>query len=321
MSLRSSANSMQLQEGTGNILAMIPCGDFIEMFKIDKSFRVQTPAGVDPDGLNPNAPWTASIASDIGSMNKIVARVFIQSYEIIQPGLIKTHRDINSITLLLHKCKEALLACENEANQVIENINAIIIDADKKSLSSDNQTISLNPFPHVSNLDSKCGSFLIFANRAIKYICELPSYFIDLDGQDSNFDHLLKRIKKTEGSDSNLLSFIDENADAVRYLIELRNFHEHPKKKRTIIQNFKLLPNMKIHTPVWGLDKNELHPIKESMINAVNFLTELAEAMFIQLVLSSESICPVVMEEITNIEKSMPIKYRLSIDSSKIGLK
>jgi len=319
---RHAAGSMELKEGTGGITAMVACGDFMEMFKVDKTFRVQTPEGVDPEGTNPNAPWVAAPVDDVGSGNLIVARAFIQPYEMIKSGFLKKKVDIKSATLKLRECKEALIACEKEALNVIQDIDNIIDKVGKEGISTDNNGRGLNPFPHISNLDIRCGSFLVFANRAIKSICGLPGFFIDVERPDSNFDHLAKRLSKTLGEESNLVMFIRDNADRVRYLAELRNFHEHPKEKRTIIENFKLLPDMNIQVPMWGLDANELSPIKEEMLATINFLTEMAEEMIIHLVMSSPSDYPLALESIeeSKIDPSNPIRYRLTVDISKMGI-
>jgi hypothetical protein len=100
--------------------------------------------------------------------------------------------------------------------------------------------------PYVPDLETECGTFLIHANRAIKNICELPMAFMDLDRPDSNFDHLAKRLTTVLGPDAPLSEFVRGNADRIRYLVDLRNLHEHPKNNaRTIIENFgtRLLPD------------------------------------------------------------------------------
>ena len=319
---RHAAGSMELKEGTGGITAMIPCGDFMEMFKVDKTFRVQTPQGVDPEGKNPNAPWVAAPVDDVGSGNPIVARVFIQSYEMIKAGFIKKKVDVEGLTLKLRECKEALIACEKEAKNIIQDIDTIIDKVEKEGISTDNNGRGLNPFPHISNLDIKCGSFLVFANRAIRSICELPGFYIDVERPDSNFDHLSKSLSKILSDDSNLVMFVSNNADGIRYLVDLRNFHEHPKEKRTIIENFKLLPDMKIQVPMWGFAANELHPIKEEMLATITFLTEMAEAMIIHLIMSSPSDYPLAIETIeeSKIDSNNPVRYRLTVNLSQMGI-
>lgn len=318
---RHSAGSFELKEGTGPITAMCPCGEFLEIYKIDKTFRVKSPESIDPEETNPNAMWVTSPISDIGSANPIVTRVLLQGHEILNTAAFD--HDINKgiIVLQLHSCKELLVACENAAKKISTSIDKIIQQINTIGLSRDNMGRGLNPFPQVPELDTQCGTFLVLANRVIKHICELPKHFISLERADSNFEYLSKRLETAIGADSPVTEFVKSNADGVRYLIDLRNFHEHPKEKRTIIENFSLTPDSRIQVPMWHLSKQEPHPIKEEMSATIIFLMQLAETMLIHLVMHSISKkFPFIIEEVPvdSFDHNIPIKYRLSVDASKL---
>lgn len=324
---RHSAGSFELKEGTGPITTMCPCGDFLEIYKVDKTFRVKTPEAIDPKETNPNAPWVASPVSDVGSSNPIVARVLLQGHEILKVAAFDGGVDKDAITKQLHSCKEVLLACESIAKRVRGHIDSTVSDINERGISKDNYGRALNPFPQVPDLDTDCGTFLVQANRAIKLICELPRFFIELDRPDTNFDHLGKRLEKAFGESAPLTEFVKGNAAVIRYLIDLRNFHEHPKDIKTIIENFHVAPDGRIQVPTWQLvgreDQGEPSPIKEEMFAAVEFLIQVAEAMLLHLVMQLVSQrFPYFIEEIPleNVDPKMPIKYRLSIDISKLRM-
>lgn len=305
---------------------MCSCGEFLEIYKVDKTFRVRTPESIDPADTNQNAPWVASPVSDVGSANTIVARVLLQGHEILKAAAFDGEVDKDAITKQLHSCKETLLACERMAEGVGGHIDRIIADIAKLGISRDNHGRALNPFPQVPHLDTDCGTFLVQANRAIKLICELPQFFIELERTDSNFDHLAKRIASAVGDDGPLAQFVSANAPVVRYLIDLRNFHEHPKDVRTIIENFHVAPSGQIEIPTWRLsnsDTPEARPIKEEMHAAIAFLVQVAEAMLIHLVMHKVSRqFPFLVEEILDedVDVKVPIKYRLSIDVTKLRM-
>ena len=300
---------------------MCPCGEFLEIYKIDKTFRVKSPKGVDPEETNPNAPWVVSPVSDVGSANLIVARVLLQGHEILKAAAFAREVNKEAVTKQLHSCKELLLACENTAKLIGLSIERIIQHIGTSGLSKDNRGRGLNPFPQVADLETQCGTFLIQANRVIKSICELPAEFISLERTDSNFDHLGRRFEKAIGTDSPLTEFVKSNADGVRYLIDLRNFHEHPKEQRTVIENFRLMPDWTIQVPMWHLSDREPRPIKEEMAAANHFLLQMAEAMLVRLVMHAVSHkFPFVIEEIPDdrVDGRVPIKYRLSVDVTKL---
>lgn len=319
---RDSAGSFELKEGTGPITGMCACGDFLEIYKIDKTFRVRTPESVDPERTNPNAMWTASPHANVGSSNLIVSRVLLQSNEILKVAIFEKTVDNDAVILHLHSCKEALIACELTALKVISNIDRIIENISARGVSTDNHGRGLNPFPQVRDLEIDCGTFLIHANRAIKIISELPSFFLKLDKQDSNFEHLAKRLKMTIGNDAALTNFVVDNSADINHLVELRNFHEHPKNKKTTIDNFRLMPNSSILPPQWMVSGNVPRLIKEDMLVAINFLTTVAELIFIHLVMQtiSKNFPYIILAVPENeISISNPIRYTLSLDVSKMN--
>lgn len=324
---RHDAGSMELKEGTGPITTMCPCGSFLEIYKQDKTFRVQTPESIDPDETNPNAPWVASPVDDAGSSNLTVARVLLQAHEMLEASIFDEELDKEAVILHLHNCKETLLACERLATRISGRIDEIINQITEQGISKDNHGRGLNPFPQVQDLDLDSGAFLTQTNRAIKLICELPALFIQLERTDSNFDHLLKNLSNVLGDKSAVCLFIQDNVDEVRYLIELRNFHEHPKKIKTVVENFRILPNGQIQTPAWhiaGRGPIEPHSIKEEVIAIVNFLRDIAEAMFIHLLMHRLSKkFPFCVYEVpkSEIKPTLPIRYRLSIDVTKMQVK
>ncbi|MBV7569648.1 hypothetical protein [Pseudomonas sp. PDM27] len=325
---RHGPGSMELQGGTGPITTMCSCGSFLEIYKQDKTFRIQAPESIDPDETNPDAPWVASPVADVGSSNLTVARVLLQAREMLEAAIFDEELDREAVILHLHSCKETLLACERLATRLAERIDEIIKQITEQGIAKDNRGRGLNPFPQVQDLDLDCGAFLIQANRVIKLVCELPALFIKLGKTDSNFDHLSKRLSDVLGEASPASSFVRENSDGVRYLIELRNFHEHPppkkkKKTRTVIENFRVLPNGQIQTPAWHLEGQETstpRPIKEEATRIVEFIRDTAEAMFIHLLMHriSKKLPYYIIEVPSNeVISTLPSRYRLSIDITK----
>lgn len=320
---RYSAGSFELKEGTGAITAICPCVDYLEIYKIDKTFRVKTPETIDPAETNPNCPFIASPVSDVGSANPIVARVFLQGHEILKAAMFEGNVNKEAVVEKLHACKESLVACENSVKIVVAHIERIGAEINSKGVSMDKAGRMLNPFPQVPNLEAECATFLVQANRTIKLICELPSLFLSLERVDSNFDHLGKRVENLIGSNAPLTEFITSNAAGLRYLINLRNFHEHPKELRTVIENFTLMSDARIQVPMWHVSNEPPRPIREEMLSSTTFLMQLAEVMLIHLVMHRVSKqFPYIVVEVPDeeVDPKIPIKYRLSIDPTKLKM-
>ena len=321
---RHSAGSFELKGGTGPLTAMQSCGEFLEIYKVDKTFRVQSPESIDPEETNPNALWVTAPFDDVGSGNPIIARVLLQNSEILNAALFENKPDKEEVILILHTCKEALIACEKISIRINKQVESICSSIQEEGIKRDNHGRGLNPFPQIANLDTDCGTFLIQANRAIKAICEIPTKFFSLTRVDSNFDYLIKRLESENNQINELIPFLKETTAGIRYLIDLRNFHEHPtKQKKTTIKNFTLTPDSKIQLPQWFVTGNDPSPIHQEMTATIKFLMEVAEATFLHTVMASVSKkLPYILvrEQEDKINTSNPILFRLSFDTNKLNI-
>lgn len=318
---RYAAGKMEVKGGTGGITAMCPCGEFLEIYKEDTTFRVRAPESVDPEETNPNAPWVASISDSVGSASPVVARVLLQGAEILKGAMFDGDVDKDAVVQLLHSCKESLVVCEKVAKRVASRVDAIIEEIKSSGIPRDNYGRGLNPFPQVPELEPDTAVFLIHAKRSIQQICRLPVAFLPIQAKDNNFDDLAKTLAKSVGDSAPVAGFVRDNAPGVRYLIDLRNFQEHPKNKKTVIDNFRVMPDGSIRVPMWHVSEQQPHPIREEMLAAVDFLIQMTEGMLIHLVMGKATKnIPFIIEEIDDakVDPKNPIKYRLSIDIGRL---
>ena len=322
---RRAAGSAELVGGTGPITAMCGVGDFLEIYKQDRTFHVRTPESVDPDQTNPDAPWVTAPVADIGSANLSIARVLLQSKAMLDAAMLAPGIDKAAVIRHLHSCKESLLACEATAKRLVSGIEQIVAQIESEGVSRDQHGRGLNPFPQVENFEFDCGTFLVHINRAIRLVCELPGHFITLKRRHSNFDHLGKELAETLGADVPLVSFLGLNTGIVAYLINLRNGHEHPNITRTVIRNFHVRPDGQISVPTWELAGQTVStpaPIAQQVVEAVDFVRDMAESMVIHLIMQCrERAFPYVLEQIpeADIRPELPIRYRLTLDPRLFG--
>ena len=318
---RDAAGSLDLEGGTGGIIAMCSCDEFLEVYKEDMTFHVKGPESVDPGRTNPNAPFVAAVADKIGSSSPVVARVLLQGQDIIQVAIFDRPIDKAAVTRVLHAAKESLFTCQKVAERVMSYVDHIVEDIRSHGVARDSRGRALNPFPQVPDLETEATTFLIHAKRAVQTICRLPSLFLPVEPKDTNFDALLKTLSKVVDVPAAVTEFVRDNADGVRYLIELRNFQEHPDAKRTVVDNFKVMPDGTISVPMWYLSDDTPRPVREEMSAAVEFLIQMAEAMLIHLVMATvTNTFPFIIEQIEDaqVNPKMPIKYRLSVDIARM---
>jgi hypothetical protein len=153
---RDQGGKFEITEGTGPIRAMISTGEHLGIYKVDKTFRVETPEKIDPKRTNPNAPFTVSTVQNVGTSNEIVARVLLQGDQIL--GLY-AGGDRTPIRKQLHQCKESLLRCETIAKGVRSKIEAVNENVKAAGIPLENSRV-LKPFPHVENLEGDAATSL-----------------------------------------------------------------------------------------------------------------------------------------------------------------
>jgi hypothetical protein len=307
---RDIGGVIEITEGSGPIRSMISTGDLLEIYKVDKTFRVQTPETIDPKRTNPNAPFTLSTVQDVGTSNRIVARVLLQCADMLNM-FFATQEQLTAIRKQLHQCKELLLRAEASTTQVSSKIKAI---EEQMRLAGPPEARRVVKTPHVESLEADCGNFLVEINRAIRAISGLPSLFIPLERADNNFDHLGQRLTEKIGANEAVTKFVTSNAGNVRHLVEMRNYLEHPNGRRTVVNNFKLLPDGKLSTPTWHLSGEAPVEIVADMAAMIDLLVSVSEEMLIHLVMySGRERFVYSVEEIAEdqMDRDFPVKYKL----------
>jgi hypothetical protein len=309
---RDAGGSIEITEGTGPIRAIISTGDWLEIYKVDKTFRVETPETIDPERTHPNAPFTVSTVQNVGTSNRIVARVLLQGQEMLNMFLASQDK-ITAIRKQLHECKELLLRAEASATQVSSKIEKVEEQMRLAGIPLEKDRV-LKSFPHVENLEADCSNFLVEVNRAIRAISGLPSMFIPLERADNNFDHLGERLTEKVGADELVTKFVKANAGDIRHMVEMRNYLEHPIGRRTVINNFHLLPDGKLSPPTWHLSHEAPVQIANDMVATIDFLICVTEEMLVHLITYSGRERFTFNVERTpddQMDRDFPVKYKL----------
>lgn len=319
---RDAAGGFKLDGGTGPITGMCNCGEFMEIYKVNTTFRIKSPEAIDPERTNPHAPWVNSIEEGVGSGHHAVARVLMQGRQLLDGGIFSPALEKEAIVRLLHSIKEELVACDRVASRVRNSVESIVVQIQGSATPPQRM---LSPFPQVSDLDGEATTFLIRAKRAIRLICSLPSKFIEVPDKDSNFEYLAATVKGKLGADSPVTQLIERHADSVKHLIELRNFQEHPNSPTpTIVRNFHVTPDGAIALPEWYVTGSPSRLIHDDMSGVVPFLIVTAELLFAYLVQHAiDPKWPFVIVQIPDERQNAaaPVRLRMSMDMSGVRLR
>jgi len=310
---RDAGGSIEITEGTGPIRAMVSTGELLEIYKSDKTFRLETPETIDPARTNPNAPFVVTRVHDVGTSNRIVARVLLQADQILTSALVADQEKVNSVRKQLHACKEHLLRCEAVANHLRVKMDKV--QERVNQLQSGNARL-INPLPQVDGLEADCGTFLADVNRAVRMVSGLPSLFVPLEKPDNNFDHLQDRLVKEIGENEAVTQLVTAAAPDLRRLVDLRNYFEHPAQRKTVVRNFHVLPEGSVSQPTWNLSGDTPVSILKDMSDATDLLVCVTEELLINLVLyrgRDRFLFNVQETPDDQLDRDFPVKYRVLV--------
>ena len=319
---RYRAGSGELKGGTGGITRMCSAADWLEVYKIDKTFRIYTPESLDPEETDPNMGWISKPVADVGSANKIVARIFIQASEAITNTPLSSNINKDDILRCMHRCKEQLLVCEDKQKLVCTETERIAKLCAEDKLKGDGY--HFENFPAIDNLEEYCAIFLNNAKLAIQTLAELINKFYKTTFNGPRFDKVIKWAKEDLKDNKDFIEFLEKNQSGLKFIVDCRNAQEHPfANKKLIIENFTLKPGNKISSPVWHISGEKPYPIHSTMSAMVDFLIAVIEGVFLYCVMDNiNSTFPYIVRVIddSSLDPNCPKKYLVEPNISTGGI-
>lgn len=285
--------------------------DFLEVYKIDRTFRIYTPESLDPGETDPDMHWMSKAVVDVGSANKIVARVFIQACEVLKNAPLSEGIKEEDILRCMHRCKEQLLICEDKQKHVSDETSRIYQLCKQGKLTKEG--LHFTDFPQIDHLEEYCGVFLSNAKLTIQTIAELLNLFYKTSFDGPRFDKVVNWSKEELKHNRAFVNCLEHHQMGLKHIVDLRNAQEHPKTNRKlVIENFILKPGNTICSPLWYISGEEPYRIDNTMMAMVNFLITFTESVFLYCVMDNiYSSFPFIVRAIddSSLDKSCPIKY------------
>lgn len=313
---RYRAGHGELRGGTGGITRMCSAVDFLEVYKVDKTFRIYTPESLDPDKTDPNMHWMSKPAADVGSANKIVARIFIQSSEALKNTPLSDSISEDDILRCMHCCKEQLLICEDKQKYVSDETERIYQLCSQGKLTKEG--LHFADFPQIDRLEEYCGVFLSNAKLTIQTIAEIINLFYKTSFDGPRFDKIVKWSKKVLRQNRAFVNCLEHHQLGLKQIVDMRNAQEHPKvNRKLVIENFTLKPGNTVSYPLWYISGEEPSCIANTMIAMVNFLVTFTESVFLYCIMDNISgSFPHVVRAIedSSLDPDCPIKYFVEPD-------
>lgn len=98
-----------LTEGTGPVVRLVNCGQFMEALKVDAAFRITTADASGAARMPRDGELIASYVSAYGTKDEIVGRTFIQCIDVFKVVIFDPPVNEERITIEIHGIKELIL--------------------------------------------------------------------------------------------------------------------------------------------------------------------------------------------------------------------
>jgi len=260
--------------------------------------------------------------SDYGTANPIVARLSLQTKELLQFYKISKKQKEDLFGVMFSDVQPKIMACFRIKEQLTKEIRAHQKKIDEKGLEFQAQGRAYT-LPSILDLRLHAETFLYNAKSALR---DFTTVFLILFSKDfqkeARFDKVLKWARQQFGSADPLTTMVEEDqATWIAKIVKMRNAVEHPGGHSGIlrIENFTATENGKtvfVTEPVWYLNSEVKVPIANEMDVMVTNLLTFCEETLVLCLEKFKSGFPIALAEIPESERdpACPMRFRVVLN-------
>ncbi|MBW7452450.1 hypothetical protein ACFOLF_12275 [Paenibacillus sepulcri] len=254
--------------------------------------------------------------SDIGTENPIVARLCVQSIDLMKPFNLDQKLQDDIYNVLGVNVKDRLVACYKSYIYIYNEI--IRLDKEISLSKTDKVNPNIVEIPTIIDLNEKCENFLYQSKLALRDLCVLFKIIYNKTFDEPRFDKIYDWAKNEFGENNSLTKMIKSDHDTwIRRVISMRNAVEHRggHSGDLHITNMELAPDNKFTWPKWRLnDEVNGSVLKDMEIYIYNMLAFCEDLQIVILErISPDS--PFTFVEIPEEERDIncPIRLKVSL--------
>lgn len=264
---------------------------------------------------------------DQGTANPIVARLFIQTQDLLPYYNLGEDQRHKIFDLMFADIQPKLLACSRISEELAKEVthHQKRIDEVGVELQAGGRAYTI---PAIFDLQSRAETFLYQAKSVLR---DLTKLFLILFAKDFNntarFDLVVNWAEAQCGEQDELTKMLKTDESLwIRRLVRMRNAVEHPgQRSGTLhVDNFTsevVGSTVVVLEPVWYLDKDEKSPIVRDMGVFTDNLLTLCEQTLILCLEKFKKNFPIVVVEVAEAERGpdCPVRYKMTVDTSRIA--
>lgn len=226
--------------------------------------------------------------SDQGTSNPIVARLSVQTSELIKfcPRGDYFHKSV--LSLFHDSVQKHLLECDQIAQDIANEVLEIDAEIGDEGLKTQAQGRVIE-VPHILRLIPRVEQFLYCAKSALRDLANIFDLFFEKKFDAARYDKIIEWACVEFGEDSELAYILKQDHDIwIKKLVSMRNAVEHPGgySGQLHIRNISLVPPEHprypiLEAPRWNLNDEAEEPLVESLLTATSNILELSEDLLI----------------------------------------
>ncbi|SFL99518.1 hypothetical protein [Halanaerobium salsuginis] len=260
---------------------------------------------------------------DVGTSNPIVARLSIQTNQILNSFPIEKQKKQEIINVLGNKVQKKLIFCFKIYRYIFEEAQYIKKDISENGLNEQANGRVIN-VPTIINMEDKCESFLYQFKLALRELTQLFGVFYDKKFDKPRYDKIHEWSKKEFGENDELTKILKSDHDLwINKAISMRNAVEHPGGYSGVlhINKTQIIKNngeKSLLLPTWNLnDKEKSSILKDMSMFIINMLEFCEDLLMISLKKTDRSDIPFIFEEIPNKDRNEDCQIRIRVSLEK----
>lgn len=265
--------------------------------------------------------------SDHGTSNPIVARLSLQTHELVQFCSIEKQQKEDVLTLFHDHIQPRVITCDEISQEISKEILTIAQELNKKGFDIQSQGKVIE-VPYLTNLEPRVAQYLYSYKSALRELSKIFNYFFQTEFNEARYDNILKWSKGHFGEDNELSRLLEEDHGLwIQKVIAMRNAIEHPGGHSGYlhINNFTLLPENhpeypRVVEPTWHLNDESpasiAHDLLTNTVNLLEFCEDMLVVCMINKGIPSMLRVAVIPEKERN--PSAPIRLRMVLKEKEI---
>ena len=263
--------------------------------------------------------------SDIGTSNPIVARLSIQTSQLLECFFLDKVKKDAVFEVYGMQVKDRLVACFKIFKKIDNKLLEICHEISEKGIITQAGGRAVLA-PNILELNDMCENFLYQAKSALRDLCQIFNVFYCTQFNEARFDKVYNWAKDTFGEEDDLTKQIKIDNDSwIKKIVFMRNAVEHPGGYSGVlhIDNIRLIKvdgENKIISPSWYLNNGKPSSVVKDMSVYINNMLEFAEDILVLLLKKNKTEIPLIFVEIPveQRQESCPVRLRVTLEPSFI---